>query len=290
MRQRWKEFGLGLLTLAAVMLSVHATQSFLKQHFPFWGAAVIAIQVLAVYAASSRWLEQRTPTEIEPPRSLRELLLGFGIGIAVFTSVMGVLWVIGVYHPTGWGHLKPLAAGLGFAIAPGVLEEVLFRGLLFRISSKIVGTWGALLWTSAYFGAGHFFNPGATWESSVAIAIEAGVLLGASYAATRGLGVPIGIHIGWNFFEGPVFGMLVSGNMTPGAITGSVSGPILLTGGGFGPEASVVAVLLCTVVGIYFLRRMIRLEYVEARLGGLEPLLHKGHRQECLCHISLSSI
>ena len=151
------------------------------------------------------------------------------------------------------------------AFIAGVLEEIVFRGLLFRLCSKILGTWGALLFSAALFGAAHSFNHGATISSSFAIAIEAGILLGAVYAATQRLWVPIGLHIGWNFTEASVFGMSVSGNSVhSGLIQGSLSGPRILTGGQFGPEASIVAVIVALVAASYFIRRI-------AKLHGAEP-------------------
>lgn len=150
------------------------------------------------------------------------------------------------------------------AVLAGILEELLFRGLLFRLSSKILGTWGALLVTSALFGAAHAANPGATVSSSLAIALEAGILLGAAYAATGRLWLPIGLHLGWNFTEGSLFGMTLSGNaMGSGLIRGSLDGPQILTGGEFGPEASIVAVILCLCLAAYFIRRIIKFNRVE---------------------------
>ena len=107
-------------------------------------------------------------------------------------------------------------------------------------------------------------NPGATRTSALAIALEAGILLGAAYAATERLWVPIGLHIAWNFTEGSVFGMSVSGlNKVTGLIQGSLQGSRLLTGGAFGPEASIVAVAVCLLGALYFLYRMLRLHRVE---------------------------
>ena len=154
----------------------------------------------------------------------------------------------------------------------GITEEILFRGLLFRLSSKIVGTWGALIFTSGLFGLAHLANRGASIRSSIAIALEAGVLLGATYAATRRLWLPIGLHAGWNFTEGSLFGMTLSGNtMGVGLLRGSLSGPEALTGGAFGPEASIVAVLVCLLAALFFLWRIVKLHRVEAPMWSKTP-------------------
>jgi hypothetical protein len=189
---------------------------------------------------------------------------GFAGGLGLFASVMAILWLVGVYHPGGRGAASGLAVGFAAALTAGVIEETLFRGLLFRLSSKILGTWGALLLTSSLFGAAHAFNRGATVSSSLAIALEAGILLGAAYAATQRLWVPIGLHIGWNFAEGSIFSMSVSGNtLKEGLFRGSLSGPRILTGGQFGPEASIIAVIVCLAAALYFILRIVRRHLTE---------------------------
>jgi membrane protease YdiL (CAAX protease family) len=258
MRKRWKEFGLGMLNLLAVVLMILAVQQVLFKNLPrILGGTSLALLVLATYVAASKWIERRTPSELSVRRLLPDIATGFAIGFVLFAISMGILWAASVYHPARGGTANWLANGLVSALMAGVVEETLFRGLLFRVSSKILGTWGALLFTAALFGAAHAFNPGATFSSSLAIAIEAGVLLGAAYAATHSLWVPIGLHIGWNFTESSIFSMTGSGySVSAGLIRGSLSGPRILTGGQFGPEASIVAVIVCLAAALYFIRRI----------------------------------
>ncbi len=259
MRKTWKEVGLGLLNLLVVVGVIVVMQPLLRKYFGSAGAAVLALLCLGAYVAASRWIERRAPTELAVDRALPELAVGILGGLALFSSLMAILWVTGVYHPAGWGSYRQLPRGLFFAILAGILEELLFRGLLFRLCSRLLGTWGALLFTSALFGAAHAANHGAAVSSSLAIALEAGVLLGAAYAATGRLWVPIGLHVGWNFTEGSLFGMTLSGNtMKSGLIRGSLNGPNILTGGDFGPEASIVAVIVCLAAAAYFIRRIIK--------------------------------
>ena len=90
----------------------------------------------------------------------------------------------------------------------------------------------------------HLVNPDATLWGAIAIAIEAGCMLAACYAATRNLWVPIGLHFGWNFAAGGIFSTVVSGNgASQGLLDATTSGPALLTGGDFGPEASLYTVV-----------------------------------------------
>lgn len=264
MRKTWKEVGLGLLNLLLVMGAVAAVQPLLRKYLGAGGAAILAAICLGVYLAATKWIERRVPRELAARYAPVEVTTGILLGLALFSSVMAVLGVAGIYHPAGWGTHRHLASALWFAVLAAILEEIIFRGLLFRLCSKLLGTWGALLATSALFGAAHAANHGATLSSSLAIALEAGVLLGAAYAATGRLWVPIGLHVGWNFAEGSLFGMALSGNtMATGLIRGSLDGPRILTGGEFGPEASLMAVLLCLGLAAYFIRRVVKLKHVE---------------------------
>jgi len=181
---------------------------------------------------------------------------GFLIGAALLTAVTAVLWAAGAYQVTGLGTAAT-APALGRAallfLLVAITEEVLTRGILFRLLEQGLGTWAALVLSAVLFGLGHRGNPGATLVSSLAIALEAGVLLAAAYVATRSLWLPIGLHAAWDFFEGPVYGAHVSGIALPSVLQASFPGPAWLTGGDFGPEAGVPAVVLGTALGTAFL-------------------------------------
>src|SRR5262249_17997968 len=117
----------------------------------------------------------------------------------------------------------------------------------------------ALAVSAVLFGLAHAANPGATWVSSLAIALEAGILLGAAFALTRNLWFPIGFHFSWKFFEGPVYGTAISGATLPSSlITAQVTGPRILTGGSFGPEAGVPAMLTCLAAAIVLIVLVLR--------------------------------
>jgi hypothetical protein len=138
------------------------------------------------------------------------------------------------------------------------MEEMLFRGILFRWIEEFAGSWAALFVTSALFGIAHIYNPNATWFSSFAIAVEAGVLLGGAYMLTRSLWMPIGLHAAWNFTQGFVFDVPVSGVDSQGIVEARLSGPEILSGGQFGLEASILALLVATAAGIALVLRAIK--------------------------------
>jgi membrane protease YdiL (CAAX protease family) len=180
------------------------------------------------------------------------LALGLAIGFGLFSGVVAVAALLGVYRISGWGTLE---GGLAFFMFGGVfagfVEEVLFRGIIFRWLEELAGSWIALLLSAALFGAAHAANDNATVFSSAAIAIEAGVLLGAAYMITRSLWLAIGLHAGWNLTQGLVFDVNVSGNAVDGLVEAQLTGPELLSGGAFGLEASVIAVVIATSAGLW---------------------------------------
>ena len=218
--------------------------------------AGVATGVVALLAY--RWVvgrtEHREPVEVGRDGASRSIGVGLLIGVGMFAVVIGAITVLGGYRIDGWGSVTGGGGLLGLAVAAGTTEELLFRGVLFRIVEQRTGTWIALLLTAVLFGGMHLLNPEATLWGAVAIAVEAGGMLGAAYAATRRLWLPIGLHIGWNFAAGGVFGVTVSGTgASTGLLRGVTSGPVVLSGGAFGPEASLFAVLAGLVMTIAFL-------------------------------------
>lgn len=224
-------------------------------------ALSVAVVVLA-WKAAQRWLEHRADTEFALRGSVPELALGLLIGAALFSGMALLVAMLGGLHVSGWrgtAALDTLRPALAMGISSALLEETLFRGIVFRHTEAMVGTWGALALTSLFFGAAHLANPGATPFAALAITMEAGILLGAAFMLTRRLWLPMGIHGAWNFTQGWVFAAPVSGNQAvPGLLVTTRSGPEWLTGGAFGLEASVVAMVVATVAGVVLLRIAVR--------------------------------
>ena len=135
------------------------------------------------------------------------------------------------------------------------MEEILLRGLIFRLLEKWLGSWAALTISALLFGLAHIANPNSSLFAAIAIALEAGILLAAVYMVTRRLWAVIGLHMAWNFTQGGIFGVAVSGNEIEGLLASVMDGPELLTGGAFGAEASIPAILICTGIGLACLRR-----------------------------------
>ncbi|MCW3095148.1 MAG: Abortive infection protein [Chthonomonadaceae bacterium] len=210
------------------------------------------------YLSYVRLIEKRVATELTLPRAGKELLGGLLIGGALFTVTIGVVWICGGYHVTGVHRWSVMSAALALAIIAGCTEELLLRGILFRLCERSLGTWIALGITAAVFGALHLANPHASLFAGIAIMIEAGILLAAAYAYTGRLWLPIGIHIAWNFTQGGIFGVEVSGQASEGLLQGKLSGPVWLSGGAFGVENSVIAVGICLAMGVFLLWRTVK--------------------------------
>jgi hypothetical protein len=216
-------------------------------------ALVLAAALLGLYVALVRSIERRAVRELAP--RVIQGAAGIVLGLALFSTVFGLLYLIGVARWQGISARFDVPLGvLAASILAAVGEELAFRGALFRILEERAGTTTALLISAAVFGLLHALNPGATVVSTVAIALEAGILLGAAYTLTRNLWFPIGLHLGWNFTEGGIFGVAVSGGpAAKGIFSVALAGRTLLTGGKFGPEASIVAIAVCLAAAVVLL-------------------------------------
>ncbi|HZE47835.1 MAG TPA: type II CAAX endopeptidase family protein [Xanthobacteraceae bacterium] len=216
-----------------------------------------AVMVIA-YRALVRLVERRGASELAFDASTAFASRGALFGAALFCAVYAVLWASGSAHYLGFDGLGGVLFAFGISIAAAFGEEIIVRGGIFRVIEEGFGTLVAVIFSASLFGALHAVNNGATLVSTVSIGLEAGVLLGLAYTATRSLWFPIGIHFGWNFTEGGIFGATVSGFKMPGVLNFPLSGPELLTGGSFGPEASVVAVVVCLLGSAWVARWAIR--------------------------------
>jgi membrane protease YdiL (CAAX protease family) len=262
----------GVLALVLVKLMAWIAPSIMGlSNITLGGSVRNAVMTVLVFTLSLWLFEGKRPRDagLALQRAVPDTLYGFLLGAALLTAIIGILAVTGSYRIVGWATLpegtsRALLLGrvlLAF-LAVGIFEEVATRGIVFRLLEQSIGTWLAIVASALFFGFGHRNNPGATWVSSVAIAIEAGGLLAAAYVATRSLWLPIGLHWAWNLFEGPVWGSLVSGNDVGVLARATFPGPALMTGGAFGPEAGLPAIVLGAALGVAFLVIAVRREQI----------------------------
>jgi membrane protease YdiL (CAAX protease family) len=239
--------------------------------------AIACLLGWGAYALYTRLVEKRAADELRGPGALKELGAGLAFGALLFGVIVAVLALLGDYRITGLRDdpsimLIPLCV----SVAAAAIEEILMRGVVFRLLEASLGTWIAMAISAAIFGAGHLANPNASLLAAFAIAIEAGVLLAAAYLLTRRLWFPIGIHAAWNFTQSGIFGLPTSGIPMHGIFVGALAGPEWLTGGAFGVEASAVAVVLATAAGVVLLVMAARRDRFVApfwrRRGSAAPL------------------
>ena len=186
---------------------------------------------------------------------MRMMGIGWTVAAVNFLAIIVCLFLCGYYRiVTIEFDIASQLSWLSLFLLVGVVEEVVFRGILFRLITDKWNITVGLTTSSLLFGLAHLGNPGATLWAALAIALASGCLFGMAYAYHQTIWVPIGMHWAWNYLEGGVFGCAVSGaplDYQP-LITPRISGPDILTGGAFGPEASIICVALGIVLSTVY--------------------------------------
>lgn len=217
----------------------------------------------SVYAAR-RWLDKKSFESLGlklSKQTLIDILAGIGITFVqmgfIFVVMLGLGWL--TFRGFAW-EFDPISTVITSVLTFFIIfifvgwnEELLSRGYhLQTIASGINLFWGVII-SSAVFGLLHLSNPNATWVSAAGI-FFAGIYLAYAYIRTKQLWLSIGLHIGWNFFEGVVFGFPVSGLTIYPLTRINVTGPEIWTGGAFGPEAGLIVLpsLIVGAVLIYY--------------------------------------
>lgn len=261
------------LALTVIVSLVTGTIAYVL-HADLSGALYFALNILveliavtlSIYLAR-RFLDKRSFTSLGFKLDrfmLPDLLAGIVITFIVMGLIFDALWALGwlTFQSFAWNSdplpyvMLQTVEFLLIFILVGWSEELLSRGYhLQTIASGINLFWGVTI-SSAVFGLLHLGNPNATWVSVAGI-FFAGLFLAYGYVRTKQLWLPIGLHIGWNFFEGVVFGFPVSGLDIYPLIRIRVQGPEIWTGGAFGPEAGLIVLpaLALGAVMIYFYTR-----------------------------------
>ena len=191
-----------------------------------------------------------------------KFMKGFGIGILIFSLVTFLMYIFGIIT---------LSQGIkiGIKSIPGILiilpgwiiqsstEEIISRGWLMHIvgakHKPIIG----FIVSSIVFGILHMFNPGVDVLSILNI-ILIGFMFGLYVIHTQDLWGACGIHAAWNFSQANIFGFSVSGlNSSSGSLLKfSINGPNYLTGGQFGPEASIFSTVIISIAIIILIFKL----------------------------------
>jgi membrane protease YdiL (CAAX protease family) len=215
--------------------------------------------MLMVYAFVVQRVEGRPAKELAVRPMAGELGLGLLLGFGLYTLCVLILMALGNYRVDGHRDGLILLAGLATPLATAVYEELWFRGVIFRLTQEWFGTWLAVAISSLIFGFVHWDAAGATLQGLLSISLWAGLLLCATYVLTGRLWLGIGLHAAWNYTQGSVYSGSVSGNEAPdGFFESTLQGSEWLTGGSFGMEASLVALLVCGTAGVLMMAKAVQ--------------------------------
>lgn len=190
----------------------------------------------------------------------------FAAGALIAGSAMTLVFLIelatGLIRVTGFTFdLATLGARAGWFVYGAFFEEFIFRSLMLSgivavlmllayvrltLSSGLI-KWLAIIISAAAFGYAHFDNPGATAITIFGTGLG-GLMYGVAFLGGRNIWLPVGLHFGWNFFQGNIFGFPVSGTIEQSLIAQETVGADLWTGGAYGPEAGLIGMMSRFVV------------------------------------------
>ena len=218
---------------------------------PLIATSILAIIVLITYITLYRFYEQRKITELSTTGLAKNLIAGTILGAVLQALTIYIIYLNHGFSVISVNRFVSVLPALGISFGAAMLEEILFRGIIFRITEEKLGSYLALAISAIIFGAAHLANPNSTLVAATGIAVQAGFLLGAAYIYSKNLWFPIAIHFAWNFTQGGIFGAAISGNViNKSLLTTKIEGPALISGGAFGPEGSLQATLFCLMAAI----------------------------------------
>jgi membrane protease YdiL (CAAX protease family) len=198
-------------------------------------------------------VEKRKITELNLRRLPPAFLLGSTIGFGIISLVIGILYLMGNYTVESTNSMEDLLQPFLLFLVMGVFEEILFRGIVFRIIEDLWGIKSALLISSIIFGFIHFSNSGFNYFSGIAIFLHLGLLTAIVFSIYRNIWYAVFLHVSWNMAFA-FYGLSVSGaDDIPSYLNGNLSGPTIISGGTFGPENSIITIIvsLCVFIFLY---------------------------------------
>jgi len=206
-----------------------------------------AIGVFA-YSLLFRYYESRKIEELTGSGWGKNIGLGLLLGFVLQSLTILTIYFFGEFSIISFNGLMFMVPALGMALSSAIIEEILLRGIIFRIMEEKLGSYIALGVSALLFGLMHLGNPNSSIIDAIGLAIQAGLLLAVAYMYTRNLWFPISIHFAWNFTQSGIFGANVSGiTLDKSLLTTNIEGSKWLTGGEFGPEGSIQATLFCLI-------------------------------------------
>jgi membrane protease YdiL (CAAX protease family) len=217
-------------------------------------AALSCTLIVVVYISVYKVCERRPITEFSARRLGPNLLSGVLLGAILQSLTILVIYLARDYTVTSVNPIISVLPALAMSASAAIVEETVFRGIIFRIAEERLGSYWALAISAFIFGGLHFANPHSSILAAVGLMIQAGLLLGAAYILTRNLWFPIGLHFAWDFTQSGIYGAVTSGGSTSGSLlTSHIQGATAITGGPFGPEGSLQATVFCLIAAVILL-------------------------------------
>ncbi len=197
--------------------------------------------------------DKRAITEFSVNGLAKNLTIGILIGFVLQSFTILVMYLNGNYSVVNINPVSFILIPFAIMFTVAIIEEILVRGIIFRILEEKLGSYISLTISSVLFGIFHLANPHGTLISGICIT-AAGFMLGAAFIYSRNLWMPIALHFAWNFTQSGIFGAITSGNeKTSSLLEAKIQGPEFITGGEFGPEGSIQAIVFCALGTILLL-------------------------------------
>lgn len=216
----------------------------------FWTALTIAtfvaIYLFWVKIDKDSWLL----IGLKDARGWPNFWYGTALGAGMISTGYVLMLIFGVAtFEAGNFVIGSFLAWLIFFLIQPFFEELLFRGYVLRLVERYFSTWTAIIISSILFGLVHAPNDNFSILGLLSIALS-GLLMGWLFVRTGSLWAPTGLHFSWNFFQGVIYGYPTSGINTYEIMANQYSPPGWLSGGDFGFEGSILAVLL--LAGVFY--------------------------------------
>lgn len=251
---------LALLTFMAVVIisqqiavKLLALTSLEKEYRNLLKGLFVSALCVFSYILFFKKYDKRAITEFSTKGLAKNLIVGTLIGFTLQSLTILVIYLNGSYSVVNINPISFILIPFAIMFTVAIIEEILVRGIIFRIVEEKLGTYISLTISSVLFGVFHLANPNGTLISSICITM-AGFMLGAAFVYSRNLWFPIALHFAWNFTQSGIYGAITSGNeKTNSLLNAKIQGPQFITGGGFGPEGSIQAILFCAVGAILLL-------------------------------------
>lgn len=256
---------ISLFLLSVIVLQLLQVGQLLVGLVAYVGLYIISIQEMLTLALSfaTIWAVQGPyfipflkGVGFADTRAAVETILGFVVGTIFIGTGFGVLYFLNAFTISDVNWTANVLPQFVLFFIAAIVEELIFRAFLFTTTEKGWGTIAGVVVSSFLFGFAHMFNnvDNATqldkFYSCLLLSFDAGLPLAGAFLLTRRIWFAVGMHWAWNVFEGPVFGFIVSGiNFGPSLMKSKMNGNLVLSGGAFGPEASLPLFVFGTTFG-----------------------------------------